>query len=1326
MSHRRPVVLLAVAVVLTALATATSPPPTADAVPASEVLPPYFAPSSTDSPYTITVNGVEMVSDATGFNHWGGDMALYAARTGLLVEADRVRIRVEAASAFSVGLQIFVCDGEGCDAIETSAIEGYDVAGECDASSAAVVVPELTSGANPNPYDYLNNRRAFLVGDSAPIGPVHRFDCSLEMAPGGGLDPIATIFLEVGAPATFRAEAAQFITGRAFDLDTDFDGQLTVAEYDGIVAAAGCTYLAGNDSTDLATAINDGGTETELASVLDCPDGRIDLYDVENEAHVLPAYANPRAFAADFATWRAVDATDPDYDPYTADGTLRVPACDGSPTADEMPCYDASTTTAGWGVNVTDVTIPAGEDTEPSVEITLVRTSEDSDVGYGTVAQAGVGDRVTFALRVPTGTVRGVSWANMARPAGYLFAEVAAYDIDITPVDHVVLTATLEPRERSSALDAATYGFQCLVTVGGGASSASDCDIPAGALDVDQLRMHPRAWISAVSGSTYRATKKVLGWRVDTASCDAADSTPESSDDCDAPGVLYDVPDPDAGPTVTQEEDRLYTKCREAVYTVGDEDLSDGIPAGMIYVQESCGTGAYDVATRETYLEVRDSAGERVESDGRPTNIVQFTDAAGDPLLFTDFSDPTNPVALTFSRSTTKSPADCDAPSPCFTLEAPAIRAKLGSDDDSSLAVYDGTGIWTHTLVQTVTPACIVEGDDGCQQGRRIDWLSATDGSDDWILPLGDSIVSIMTETPHGYQAGDSLLLGGVESSELDGLADLTVLDTGFTSVSFTADASVVSALTTIGDGDPNDCARDGSGFLEQSTLCGPDVDGFEMNPSRMILRTTEPHGFGAAGTVLSGAGSITTTLLGNEFDGTYEAIVVDDDEVAIDGSWFATDAYVQARDGVLVRGQTSKVVITETTLTMYLDGLPEEDAAIAGGFVATNGQTFTFGEDMRAGRAFDFALAGPSRDADGRARDSDGFFQAFIPQAFLGEAFDLTVAGAVNALEVNRRNAGSVGTVSFAGDPSIVTGGLASGLLISSDGFSYSAPYFAAERRETPQTQQETGATRGPVTLPGGAVPTVAPGARTATVGGRVVVPTAPVVTTERMELSLGSSSLGLGGPGALGGLAVRSEGGQQVVELQAGSSFAVTGDGFQPGSLVETWLFSEPQLLALARVDDAGGFTGEVPLDGWSSGAPIPPGRHTLQISGVNADGEVVAFSVGVEVVTALTPPARRVSAGASDPVADPAAPATGGGSGGGSGSTTPTTPEAPAAQPTPDQDDGGTDASDEVAVVTAAEPSDGGGGAMRSLGLLAGVLAVGLLAYGIVASRRRRASS
>jgi hypothetical protein len=315
---------------------------------------------------------------------------------------------------------------------------------------------------------------------------------------------------------------------------------------------------------------------------------------------------------------------------------------------------------------------------------------------------------------------------------------------------------------------------------------------------------------------------------------------------------------------------------------------------------------------------------------------------------------------------------------------------------------------------------------------------------------------------------------------------------------------------------------------------------------------------------------------------------------------------------------------------------------------------------------------------------------------------------------------------VSFAGDPSIVTGGLASGLLISSDGFSYSAPYFAAERRETPQTQQETGATRGPVTLPGGAVPTVAPGARTATVGGRVVVPTAPVVTTERMELSLGSSSLGLGGPGALGGLAVRSEGGQQVVELQAGSSFAVTGDGFQPGSLVETWLFSEPQLLALARVDDAGGFTGEVPLDGWSSGAPIPPGRHTLQISGVNADGEVVAFSVGVEVVTALTPPARRVSAGASDPVADPAAPATGGGSGGGSGSTTPTTPEAPAAQPTPDQDDGGTDASDEVAVVTAAEPSDGGGGAMRSLGLLAGVLAAGLLAYGIVASRRRRASS
>ena len=1338
MSRRRPVAAMAVAVILAALATATAPPPVADAAPALEELPPYFAPSPTSGDYTITVNGVELVSDATGFNHWGGEMALYAARTGLLVEADRVRIRVErpvAAGAFSVGLQIFACDDSGCSSVDVEAdLEAYDVASECDAGSTAVVVPVLSDGTAR--YDYLNNRRAFLVGDSAAVGSVHRFDCSLTMAPGGSILPIATIFLEVGAKATFRAEAAQFITGRIFDGGLDTEAPIADGTYDTVLTAAGCTYETpsedGTAEAALAAAIFDGGTAAELAPVLDCPDGRIDLYDDANEAHVLPAFANPRSLAADLAAWRAGDASAGDYDPFLTSGsTLRVPTCVAS--SDVMPCLESIDD--GWGMNLTDFTRSSES---PSMEMTLIRTAADATVGYGTVAQEGPGDRVSFALRVPTGTVRGVPWANMARPAGYLFAQVAAYEVDRDPSDHVVVSATLEPRARSSALDATTFGFQCTVTVGGGASTATDCDIPSGALSVDRLRMQPRAWISASAGGTYRATKKVLGWRVDTipGSCDS-----DPSDDFDTSDDCYDVPDPDGTPTVTQAQDMLYTSCGGTVYVdAGTDLLVDGKLAAIASEDPDCDpfvessspvcSAEQDgdfcpVSTRVVHLEVRDADGARVAdpSTGRPVTTVALTDSSGAFQLFSD-ADATTPLELNIGS--TLAYEGCE--SMCYEVEAPAIRAKVVSDADQDLAVYDASGAWTHTLVQSVTPACVaaVEPATGCQQGRKVDWLSATDGSDDRIIPLGDSIVSILTETPHDFSAGDDLLLGGVESTQLDGTTGFTVLDVSITGVSFTASSGVVAALTSLGNDaeNPNDCALDGSGFLEESNTCGPDVVDFDTNPSRMILRTTTDHGFGAAGTTLTGDSRVTTTLLGNEFDGTFEAVVVDADEIAIDGAWFATDAYEQSRDGVMVQGTSSKVVITETTLTMFLDGLPEADASIAGGFVATNGQTFTFGEDMRTGRAFDFALAGPSRDADGRSRGSDGFFQAFIPAAFLDESFELTVAGAVNALEVNRRNAGSVGSVEFTGNPAAVTGDLASGLLISSDGFSYSAPYFAAERRTTPAPEPE-GGTRGPVTLPNGTVPTVPQGARTATVGGRTVVPTVPAATGDRMQLVVEGSSVVLGGPGGLGGLATREVGGERLVELQQGSSFPLSGEGFQPGSVVEVWLFSDPQLLALARVAADGTLTGEVPLDGWSSGGPIPPGRHTLQVSGVAADGQVLALSLGVEVVTELT--RVRASSGtgsgagsdATDADGDAAAPAPAGDASSDTGDAD--ADEVPAEESTP-----GTAAPDaSVEVVTAAEDADGGG-ALRTLGLLAAVLLVAMGAYATITARRRRASS
>lgn len=155
----------------------------------------------------------------------------------------------------------------------------------------------------------------------------------------------------------------------------------------------------------------------------------------------------------------------------------------------------------------------------------------------------------------------------------------------------------------------------------------------------------------------------------------------------------------------------------------------------------------------------------------------------------------------------------------------------------------------------------------------------------------------------------------------------------------------------------------------------------------------------------------------------------------------------------------------------------------------------------------------------------------------------------------------------------------------------------------------------RGPVLLPSGERPTLAPGARLATLGGRVVAPPQLVAGPGGFRLVVGATVLRLGPsePGAT--VPGPSVGGWPV--LVAGEVLPLAGDGFAPDSIVEVWLFSEPQLLALLRADATGLIDGGVPLDGWSTGTPIPEGRHTLQIGGVTADGELLGVSLGVTVV-------------------------------------------------------------------------------------------------------------
>ena len=72
------------------------------------------------------------------------------------------------------------------------------------------------------------------------------------------------------------------------------------------------------------------------------------------------------------------------------------------------------------------------------------------------------------------------------------------------------------------------------------------------------------------------------------------------------------------------------------------------------------------------------------------------------------------------------------------------------------------------------------------------------------------------------------------------------------------------------------------------------------------------------------------------------------------------------------------------------------------------------------------------------------------------------------------------------------------------------------------------------------------------------------------------------------------------------------VSGEGFQPDTRVDIWLFSDPTLLGSVIVSADGSFAGEVYMDARYA----TPGEHTLQLQGVADDGFIKAANLGVVV--------------------------------------------------------------------------------------------------------------
>jgi hypothetical protein len=86
-------------------------------------------------------------------------------------------------------------------------------------------------------------------------------------------------------------------------------------------------------------------------------------------------------------------------------------------------------------------------------------------------------------------------------------------------------------------------------------------------------------------------------------------------------------------------------------------------------------------------------------------------------------------------------------------------------------------------------------------------------------------------------------------------------------------------------------------------------------------------------------------------------------------------------------------------------------------------------------------------------------------------------------------------------------------------------------------------------------------------------------------------------------------------TVVFQQGGSVRVSGEGFQSGTRMDVWLFSEPTLLGSVTVSHQGGVDTNV----WIDPQFIEPGQHTLQIQAVGGDGFIKAVNLGVVV----TPP-------------------------------------------------------------------------------------------------------
>lgn len=139
-------------------------------------------------------------------------------------------------------------------------------------------------------------------------------------------------------------------------------------------------------------------------------------------------------------------------------------------------------------------------------------------------------------------------------------------------------------------------------------------------------------------------------------------------------------------------------------------------------------------------------------------------------------------------------------------------------------------------------------------------------------------------------------------------------------------------------------------------------------------------------------------------------------------------------------------------------------------------------------------------------------------------------------------------------------------------------------------------------------AIAPVAPGNAAVTVGDA-----AQAVTVKRADnqvtVTAGDISATVGSINKSGDVASLDADGN--VRLQSGDTVRITLAGFDPGSVVEAWLFSTPQLMGTAKVGADGTVVGTftVPKN-------VPTGSHRIAVVAQTNDGKPATLAIGVMV--------------------------------------------------------------------------------------------------------------